>query len=77
MNVKQLREAIKDLPDNMPVSAWTCGDTEFPVKIATIYHRKGSATKPCLFLGSDQNEFDKNNEIMLCADEIEDPDNEY
>lgn len=70
MNVKQLREAIKDLPDNMQVTAWTTGDTEFTVAIATIYER-APLIKACLFLGNDPNEFNSTNEKLLYSDPTE------
>lgn len=75
MNVGELRAAIKDLPDDMSVTAWTTGETEFTVAIATIYER-APVIRPCLFLGNDPNEFNPANEKMLHADPIEEDDDE-
>jgi hypothetical protein len=70
MNVQQLRDAIKDLPGDMKVTAWTTGDSEFTIAIATVYERKPHI-KPCLFLGNDPNEFTPAHEKLLHADEVE------
>lgn len=70
MNVGELRKAILNLPDDMPVTAWTTGDCEFTVAIATIYER-APLIKPCLFLGNDPNEFSPSTEKLLHADEVE------
>lgn len=71
MNVRQLRHAIKDLPDDMPVTAWTNGDTEFAVAIATVFERPPHI-KPRLFLGNDPNEFTSGGaEKLLHADDVE------
>ena len=67
MNVRQLREAIKDLDGDMPVNAWTNDDTEFEVRIATVYER-APLIKPRLSLGNDPNEFSSANEKMLYED---------
>lgn len=69
MNVQQLRNAIKDLPGDMKVTAWTTGDTEFEVAIATVYERLPTI-KACLFIGNDPNEITKN-EKLLYADDVE------
>lgn len=71
MNVRQLREAIKDLPGDLPVSAWTSGgDNEFEIRIATLYERP-PVIKPCLFLGDDPTEFTGRYEKLLYTDEVE------
>jgi len=70
MNVKQLREAIKDLPNDMRVKAWTTGDTEFSIAIVTIYNRP-HMWQPVLFLGNDPDEFNSLNEKLLYKDDVE------
>jgi hypothetical protein len=70
MNVQQLRDAIKDLDGDLPVTAWTTGDSEFTVHIATIFER-APHIKPCLYLGNDPNEWQPANEKLLHADDAE------
>ena len=69
MNVKDLRKAIEGLPDDMKVSAWTTGDSEFTVAIATIYERL-PLIKAHLSLGNDPNEIGPNDKLLY-ADEVE------
>lgn len=70
MNVGELRKALEGLPDNMRVDAFTTGDREFPVRLATVYERLPMVSARVL-LQDDPNEFEPKHERLLHADEIE------